>query len=181
MYKKLALSGARIIALGYRELGSLTHQDLRDNKREFYEQKLTFAGFVVIHCPLKPDTRHMIKEIIESSHRVTMITGDNPLTACHVASVLRFTKKHSRILILDEPVDGEEPVWKSMDGTETADLVPKGKVAIKHFIGANELCLTGAGFEILSAEYPDFLKAIIADVRVFARMSPKQKVGLQSY
>uniref|UniRef100_A0AC34FDM7 Manganese-transporting ATPase 13A1 n=1 Tax=Panagrolaimus sp. ES5 TaxID=591445 RepID=A0AC34FDM7_9BILA len=175
IFKKLALSGARIIALGIRELGTLTHQELRENKREFYEQKLTFAGFVVIHCPLKPDTRNMIKEIIESSHRVTMITGDNPLTACHVASVLRFTKKHSRIMILDEPLEGEEPVWKSMDGSESAELVPRGKVAVRHFIGANELCLTGAGFEILSNEHPNFLKAIVADVRVFARMSPKQK------
>ena len=175
MYKKLALSGARIIALGIRELGSLTHQELRENKREYYEEKLSFAGFVVIHCPLKPDTRHMIKEIIESSHRVTMITGDNPLTACHVASVLRFTKKRSRILILDEPQEGEA-VWKSMDGTETEDLVPRGKVAVRNFVGANELCLTGAGFEILSTQHPEFLKAIVADVRVFARMSPKQKV-----
>uniref|UniRef100_A0AC35FB93 Uncharacterized protein n=1 Tax=Panagrolaimus sp. PS1159 TaxID=55785 RepID=A0AC35FB93_9BILA len=64
---------------------------------------------------------------------------------------------------------------KSMDGTESAELIPNGKVAVKHFIGANELCLTGAGFEILSNEHPNFLKVIIADVRVFARMSPKQK------
>lgn len=32
-----------------------------------------------------------------------MITGDNPLTACHVANVLRFVKKTHTVLILDEP------------------------------------------------------------------------------
>lgn len=43
-----------------------------------------------------------MKEIIDSSHKVVIITGDNPLTACHVAKVLRFTRKLP-ILVLDEP------------------------------------------------------------------------------
>jgi hypothetical protein len=32
-----------------------------------------------------------------------MITGDNPLTACHVGSVLNFTRKNATVLIFDEP------------------------------------------------------------------------------
>lgn len=76
---------------------------IRDRRREDFEKNLIFAGFVVISCPLKPDTKAMVKEIVESSHKVVMITGDNPLTACHVAKVLRFTRKSTPVLILDEP------------------------------------------------------------------------------
>lgn len=176
MYQKLALCGARILALGIRELSNFNRQDLRDNSREVYEEKLQFAGFVVIRCPLKPDTRQMIREIVDSSHRVAMITGDNPLTACYVGQVLRFTNKHKNIFILDIPEDDSQLSWKSMDGTETLKLIPENRQEMKIFLGAHELCLTGAGFAYLASHHYDFLKQIIVNVKIFARMSPKQKV-----
>ena len=95
IYQRLAQAGARVLALGINELGPITHQKIRDSCRQDFEKNLQFAGFVVISCPLKPDTKQLIKEIVDSSHKVTMITGDNPLTACHVATVLRFIKKKS--------------------------------------------------------------------------------------
>uniref|UniRef100_A0AC34QHR8 SWIM-type domain-containing protein n=1 Tax=Panagrolaimus sp. JU765 TaxID=591449 RepID=A0AC34QHR8_9BILA len=175
MYQKLALLGARILALGMREITDFNRQDLRDRSREFYEEKLQFAGFVVIRCPLKPDTRQMIREIVDSSHRVVMITGDNPLTACHVGQVLRFTSKRKNIFILDIPEDDSPPIWKSMDGSETLKLIPENRQEMNVFLGAHEFCLTGAGFSYLISHHHDFLKQIIVNVRIFARMSPKQK------
>ena len=47
-------------------------QDIREKKREDWEKGLKFAGFVVKSCPLKPDTKAMIREIIDSSHRVKL-------------------------------------------------------------------------------------------------------------
>ena len=47
---------------------------------------------------------------------MAMITGDNPLTACHVARELRFTSKKSTLVLtkVDSEVD-ENFEWQSID------------------------------------------------------------------
>ena len=113
IYLHYAREGARVLSLGYKELGQLNHQEVRDLTRDDIENNLSFTGFVIISCPLKPDTKSVIKEILNSSHHVTMITGDNPLTACHVASQLKFIdKKHA--LVLSKESD-ETWCWKSSE------------------------------------------------------------------
>ena len=46
----------------------------RELTREQIESELVFAGFVVISCPLKHDSKAVIKEIRESSHHVRLLT-----------------------------------------------------------------------------------------------------------
>ena len=112
IYLHYAREGARILCLGYKELGVLSHQELRELSREEVENDLTFAGFVIISCPLKPDSKSVIREIMSSSHHLTMITGDNPLTACHVGAQLKFIdKRHALVLTKAEDSSYE---WRSV-------------------------------------------------------------------
>lgn len=69
-FEGLSREGARVLALARKELGQLSHQEVRDLKRAEVEAGLDFAGFVAISCPLKPDTKAVIKEILASSHKV---------------------------------------------------------------------------------------------------------------
>lgn len=92
--------------------------------RESVESNLSFAGFLVFHCPLKEDAVVTLKMLADSSHRVcvcclsflsisnflqcVMITGDNPLTAVHVAKDVEIVDRETLILDLKENADNDK-------------------------------------------------------------------------
>jgi len=72
--------------------------------------------------------------------KVVMITGDNPMTACHVARELRFTQRTTLVLTKD----AENPdlwFWESIDGLTKVDI--EGSTNTKAFVSKYDLCLTG--------------------------------------
>jgi cation-transporting ATPase 13A1 len=63
----------------------MSQADFNAYSREEAESDLIFCGFIVAECPLKSDTKSVIDELLNSSHEVKMITGDNALTAAFIA------------------------------------------------------------------------------------------------
>lgn len=174
IYKSFTRSGSRVLALAYKYLDSNTN--ITKVKREDIELKLAFGGFIVFHCPLKDDSIESIKMLNESSHRCIMITGDNPLTACHVAKEVVITTKD--VLILDAPEDhhnvsGEEDlVWRNVD--ESVVIPFKLTAAIDTTLfQKHDICITGYALKFLErhAQIADLVK----HTWVYARVSPNQK------
>ncbi|KAI5703947.1 hypothetical protein M8J75_000336 [Diaphorina citri] len=172
VYLDLSRRGARVLALGWKHLGPRSHEEIRDMTRDVLECDLTFAGFIIISCPLKQDSKSVIKEIINASHTVVMITGDNPLTACHVAKELEFTTKQAGVLVLTADFK-EQWTWRSIDETLSLPLEPKN--LSRDLLEVYDLCLTGEGLTYLKDAHPKLLRRILPHVSVFARVSPKQK------
>lgn len=168
--------GARVLALAYKEFGTLDAQAAREIKREDVEKDLEFAGFVIISCPLKSDSKSAIKEIVKSSHKVVMITGDNPLTACHVAKELRFTRK--TILILNQDtqdnsnVDKPKYIWISINEDQIESIDMK---SWKNLVSNYDLAITGDGLQYLSEYEQKYFQKIAPFITVYARFAPKQK------
>ncbi|XP_046827125.1 endoplasmic reticulum transmembrane helix translocase isoform X2 [Vespa crabro] len=182
-YLSLSRRGARVLALGYRKLSTpISAQELREFTREDLEKNLLFAGFVIISCPLKPDSKAVIKEILNASHSVVMITGDNPLTACHVSRELHFTKKAVTLILTKN--DGEW-FWESVDRKTRISLSYKNVDSKGSEIWREHtLCITGEGLSYLNENNMNLLRKLLPHIVIFARCEPKQKefiiVSLQS-
>uniref|UniRef100_A0A673FTV7 Endoplasmic reticulum transmembrane helix translocase n=1 Tax=Sinocyclocheilus rhinocerous TaxID=307959 RepID=A0A673FTV7_9TELE len=176
VHREMSREGARVLALGYKEMGHLSHQQVREVSRDMLECDLRFAGFMVVSCPLKTDSKAVIREIQEASHHVVMITGDNPLTACHVARELHFIQKEHTLILQQSPNQGRAgetylKSWVSIDGNV---CLPLPTSSVSDLVRRYDLCVTGEGLTRMTYE-PSLLNALLPHVQVFARVSPKQK------
>lgn len=178
-YKYFTRKGSRVLALAYKQLtvdSELGSAKINDLKREKVESDLVFAGFLVLHCPLKEDAKEAVQMLNESSHRVVMITGDNPLTAVHVAREVEIVDRD--VLILDAPEDnagGEKLVWKSVDDKVSISVDPT-KPIDPDILKSKDICVTGYALDKFKG-YPGW-NEILRYTWVYARVSPKQKEEL---
>lgn len=68
-----------------------------------------------------------------------MITGDNPLTACHVAKELKFASKGDTLILTLS--NSNEWIWESIDQTKNVSLAKSLQDA--KFVKSYDLCVTG--------------------------------------
>jgi len=103
------------------------------------------------------------------SNLCIFIAGDNPLTACHVAKVLKFTKTQTTLILT---LVGNDWLWQSVDQDVELPLIPSD---LRHFTKEYALCVTGLGLTHLHTWNYKFYCSILSHIRIFARVSPKQK------
>ncbi|KAK4833823.1 hypothetical protein QYF36_011922 [Acer negundo] len=167
-YKKYTRQGSRVLALAFKSLPDMTVSEARSLDRDAVESGLTFAGFAVFNCPIRTDSATILSELKNSSHDLVMITGDQALTACYVASQVHIVSKPA--LILGPARNGEGYQWVSPDETEMFRYSEEGVEALSE---THDLCIGGDCFEMLQQTSTVLL--VIPFVKVFARVAPEQK------
>ncbi|PSR88079.1 Manganese-transporting ATPase [Actinidia chinensis var. chinensis] len=167
-YKKYTRQGSRVLALGFKPLPEMTVSEARSLDREMVESGLSFAGFAVFNCPIRGDSAIVLSELKGSSHDLVMITGDQALTACHVASQVHIISKPALILA---PVGNSRAYqWVSPNETEIIDYSEK---AVEELSETHDLCIGGDCIEML--QQTSAVLKVIPFVKVFARVAPEQK------
>jgi len=132
--------GQRVLAMGYRKLGSKDSAlAWKKRGRGAVECKLVFAGFIVLDCPLKPDSRKVIKELRNSGHHTVMITGDAVLTAAEVARQVGIVRAKGGLETFElrelkddqtkQGVDAGRFAFVPVKSTDTANLDTKKCIA----------------------------------------------------
>ncbi|KAI0482057.1 cation pump, Ca2+ pump [Xylariaceae sp. FL0804] len=176
-YKYFTRRGSRVLALAYKQLtadSELGSGRINELKREKVEADLNFAGFLVLQCPLKEDAVQAVQMLNESSHRVVMITGDNPLTAVHVAREVEIVDRD--VLILDAPEHnegGDKLVWRSVDDRTNIE-VDASKPIDSSILQSKDICVTGYALSQFKGNASAW-QSLLRHTWVYARVSPKQK------
>ncbi|EPS70324.1 hypothetical protein M569_04436, partial [Genlisea aurea] len=178
-YKEHTRQGSRVLALAFKPLPEMTVTEARSLERETVESDLTFAGFAVFNCPIRGDSAAVLSELKASSHDLVMITGDQALTACHVANQVGIVSKPP--LILGRCSDGGGGggyQWVSPDETNS---FPYREEDVEALSEDYDLCIGGDCVDMLQQNSSSSAMNVIPHVKakkfdsVFARVAPEQK------
>lgn len=126
-FKNYSFDGYRVIALACREMKK---EEIESKKINFKENNLSFLGFVLMHDPLKADSKETIRKIMERGIDLKIITGDNRYIAKHIARKLELGNDE---VITGEQIDkltDEEILEKSKNRHIFAEIDPRQKERI---------------------------------------------------
>ncbi|KAJ7176571.1 hypothetical protein C8R46DRAFT_1160523 [Mycena filopes] len=172
-YKYFTRKGSRVLALAMKEMETMSVDRINKLPRDAVESQLVFAGFLVFHCPLKADAIETLKMLADSSHRCVMITGDNPLTAVHVARDVEIVDREALILDLKEnPAHEGDLTWRTVDESKVIPVDPTAPLDTSLF-DEYDICITGAAMKQYEGR-PGWTD-LVQNTWVYARVSPAQK------
>lgn len=141
--EKLAASGLRMIAAGYKETDELT-TDLTGN--------LVFVGLIGMLDPPREEVFEAIKECKSAGIKVVMITGDHPATAKDIASKLGMLDSEDEIVIHGKEMNDYEKLTSEEKQKWTASKIfarvsPKQKLDLVSVLQENKsvVGMTGDG------------------------------------
>ncbi|ACO66619.1 p-type ATPase superfamily, partial [Micromonas commoda] len=180
-HEALARRGYRVIALCAKAIpDDKDVSAVKSMTRKECESGLDFIGFAAFACRVKPTSAPAVGVLANSSHASVMITGDAPLTACHVAAEVGITTRPTLLLESD---GGDDWWWATLDGKKveplplfitTYDTARSGSLA--SLAREYDLAVCGKGLDAMTRR--DRLADCVKHVRVYARTAPEQKTRI---
>lgn len=146
-------------------------------KRDDLESNLEFLGFVLLQNPVKSETCSVLHTLQRANIENIIITGDNALTAIHVAREIGLAGH--RVYLID--VNGDEELVCHKVGLEPAyfpfDDLPQRLLDTSSY--GRTLAVRGVALDRIVARYDDDLvNWIMEHTLIFARIKPHQKTWI---
>jgi cation-transporting ATPase 13A3/4/5 len=175
----LAREGCYVLGLAHRDLGVVDIEEVKRRNREELEADVDLIGLIVFKNQLKEDTTAAIDELKGGSTRTVMITGDTALTGVYIARACHMSSQNSTVYLGDiSLVEKDEVLWTNVD---KPDSEPIGTRDIQDLLKSSkiELAVTGKAFNRLCNQ--ELMRELLLHTRVFARMTPQDKVDCIQY
>ena len=175
VYQDMARQGMRVLALATKTLTNVNESDISHMPRTMAESDLRFVGFAAFRCLVRKDSAAVLKQLKDSSHLITMITGDAVLTAVHVAKEVAITTREP--LILTETGSKEDDDSLVLAWTSAIDdrvVKPYEGTPITILATEYDLCVSGSALQASLSVNNDLWEAL-PYIRVYARMTPELK------
>jgi magnesium-transporting ATPase (P-type) len=155
-YESLARRGLRVLALAYKKVSLKDTPRPAEQPRAWVESQLHFGGFIAFECKIRADSGIVMQALIQSDHKVCMITGDGLLTSLHVAKKVNICSEKLPCLTLtvQQPASSEavtkagaaKHVWMLYDDTTGEET----EVAFDPSAGA--VAALGVKYNLLTTE-----------------------------
>ncbi|XP_033642678.1 probable cation-transporting ATPase 13A3 isoform X2 [Asterias rubens] len=200
--KDFTQQGLRVLAIACRELGeNVGYDEALKLQRSAVECDLQMLGLIIMQNTLKPQTTPVIAKLKKADLRVVMVTGDNKLTAIHMARKCGMIGPTEAVIEVEATpplVHGQQPSikWTPVEAhshhsnnIKTNCRRENGQVPEEvqvTFTGAEtaidinsyHFAMDGKTFAVIAEYYPELMPKIATRGTVFARMSPDQKAQL---
>ncbi|KAJ3217373.1 hypothetical protein HDU67_008075 [Dinochytrium kinnereticum] len=177
-----ASEGCYVLAFARRELpADVSLDEAMKMSREELEAGAGLAGLVLFRNELKHDTADALDELRDGGCRIVMITGDNADTAVFIAKasgMIRHTEAGDpMILMADLNADKNGVSWRNIEtGADVSWQALEGLLVTSRNGGKPvDLAMTGKAFNVLLND--GRIRGLLLDTRIFARMSPEDKVN----
>ncbi|KAI9910721.1 hypothetical protein PsorP6_011090 [Peronosclerospora sorghi] len=162
----------RVLALAYKDIhGRPSEAEVAQHPRAWAESNLQFAGFAVFQCLTRKDSGEVLKVLKDSSHLVSMITGDPTLTAIHVSKEVGIITRPA--LVLSENASSSDRL-KWTHAADDSVLAPYKSGDINVLVKKYDLCVNRKTL-LAAGEVIDMVWKNLNHFRVFARMTPELK------
>jgi len=147
--KKISSEGMRLIGIAYKDVKSDNILKKETDGEETILEDIIFAGFIILHDPLRPEVVESINIAKEAGARVIMLTGDNPQTAVKIAEEAGIKRKETGVLSgsdIEKYSDAE--LVEALKVTDVfARVLPQQKLRIVRILKSNGyvVAMTGDG------------------------------------